>query len=113
MDRPKNLYELWNEYMFGHGTNKAAKDFTVAERNNRENGIKQKYYNRSKVWRLQVYMLNAGMTAEHANELIVRTYGGHGMVSKIIEAIKKDAKNNNNRFIPTVGFKIHPNLVVG
>ena len=81
--------------------------------NSRTNGIKQKYYHRSRVWRLQVYMLNAGMTVENANELIVTTYEGHGMVSKIIKSIIRDASNPNNRFIPTVGFKLHPSLVVG
>ena len=49
MDRAKNLHKLWHEYMFGHGRNKAAKDFTVAERNRRQNGIKQKYYRCSKI----------------------------------------------------------------
>ena len=113
MDRPRNLYDLWTEYMFGHGANKPAKDFTVAERNSRESGLKQKFYHRSRVWRLQVYMLNAGMTMENANQLIVSTYGGHGVVSKIIKAIIGDANNPNNQLIPTVGFKVHPNLVVG
>ena len=55
--------------MLGHGGNKAAKDFTVHERNNKQNGIKQKYHNRSRIWRLQVYMLNTGMTVENANLL--------------------------------------------
>ena len=58
-------------------------------------------------------MLNTGMTVENANELIVNTYGGHGMVSKIIKAIIRDAKDPNSRNIPAVGFRIHPNLVVG
>ena len=113
MDRPNNLHDLWTEYMFGHGGNKPAKSFTVAERNNRSNGIKQKYYNRSRVWRLQVYMLNAGMTAENANSLIMNTYGGQCMVSRIIKAIIRDANNPNSQFIPAVGFSIHPHLVVG
>ena len=113
MDRPKNLYELWHEYMFGHGGNKPAKDFTVRERNQRVKGIKQKYYNWSRIWKLQVYMLNTGMTVENANELIVNTYGGHGMVLKIIKAIVEDTNNPNNQLIPAVGFRIHCNLVVG
>ena len=113
MDRPNSLHDLWTEYMFGYDGNKPAKGFTVAERNNRTNGIKQKYYNRSRVWRLQVYMLNAGMTAEAANQLIVNVYGGHGLVSRIIKAILWDANNPNSQFIPAVGFRIHPDLVVG
>ena len=113
MDRPNSLHDLWIEYMLGYGSYKPAKAFTVAERNNRSNGIKQKYYNRSRVWRLQVYMLNAGMTAENANSLIMNTYGGQCMVSRIIKAIIRDTNNPNSQFIPVVGFSIHPHLVVG
>ena len=113
MDRPNSLHDLWTEYMFGYDGNKPAKGFTVAERNNRTNGIKQKYYNRSRVWRLQVYMLNAGMTVENANILMVKTYGSHGMVSRIIKAIIRDANNSHYQLIPAVGFRVHPNFVVG
>ena len=112
MDRPNSLHDLWTEYMFGYDGNKPAKGFTVAERNNRTNGIKQKYYNRSRVWRLQVYLLNAGMAVKHANELMVNTYG-HSMVSRIIKGIIRDANNPHYQLIPAVGFRVHPNLVVG
>jgi hypothetical protein len=58
--RPRCLYELWQEYQFGIGNNKAAKNFTSAERNNKDQGIKQKYHYRSKIWKLQSYMINIG-----------------------------------------------------
>jgi hypothetical protein len=45
-DRPKDLFELWREWIDGIGDQKAAKNFTSKERNNTTGGLKQKFYRR-------------------------------------------------------------------
>jgi hypothetical protein len=44
VNQPRDLYQLWQEWMEGINCRKPAKDFTTAERNNRKNNIKQKFY---------------------------------------------------------------------
>jgi hypothetical protein len=46
---PRTLAELWEEYQFGIGGRKPAKDFEAHERGNETNGVKQKYYRRKLV----------------------------------------------------------------
>jgi hypothetical protein len=109
--RPRCLYELWQEYQFGIGNNKPAKNFTTPERNaNRV--TKQKYHYRNKVWKLQRYMLNAGWTVEGMNTEITRVYNcSH--VSAIVKAIVDDSKNVRNPMVDTVGFRINWSFFAG
>jgi hypothetical protein len=95
--RPRCLYELWQEYQFGIGNNKPAKNFTTAERNNRDDGLKQKYHYRNKVWKLQSYMMNAEIT---------RLYNS-SHVTTIVKGIIADSKNQQNPMVDSVGFKIN------
>jgi hypothetical protein len=44
INRPRDLYVLWREWIEGVNGNKPAKDFTTAERNNSRDGMKQKFY---------------------------------------------------------------------
>jgi hypothetical protein len=101
--QPRCLYELWQEYQFGIGNNKPAKNFTSAERNNRDNGLKQKYYYRAKVWKVQSYMVNAGWTVEAMNAEISRVYNT-SYVTTIMKAIIADEKNQQNPMVESVGF---------
>jgi hypothetical protein len=101
--RPRCLYKLWQEYQFGIGNNKPAKNFTSAERNNRDNSLKQKYQYRSKVWKLQSYMLNAGWSIEVMNAEISRVYNS-SHVTKIIKGITADSNNARNPMVKLVGF---------
>ena len=102
--RPRSLFELWEEYLFGIGTNKPAKNFTSAERNNRDNGIKQKWYRRNKVWKLQLYLIErGGYSAHDANNKIYQHYNSIH-VTHIIRGITKDERTYKN-----LG-GVHPNL---
>jgi hypothetical protein len=100
------LFEVWQEYQFGIGNNKPAKDFTSAERNNRGNGLKQKYHYRNKVWKLQSYMLHAGWTVEGMNAEISRVYNS-SHITAIIKGITADGKNQQNPMVDSVGFRIN------
>lgn len=113
--RPRCLYELWQEYQFGIGNNKPAKNFTSAERNNRDDGLKQKYYYRSKIWKVQSYMLNAGWSIEAMNAEISRVYNS-SHVTQIIKGITADSKNLQNPIVETAGFlkfRVNEHLFAG
>jgi hypothetical protein len=109
--RPRCLYELWQEYQFGIGNNKPAKNFTSAERN-QDTITKQKYYYRNKVWKLQSYMLNAGWTVEGMNAEIARVYNSSN-VSSIIKGVIVDSKKPNNPMVGSVGFRINSRFFAG
>jgi hypothetical protein len=113
--QPRCLYELWQEYQFGIGNNKPAKNFTSAERNNRDNGLKQKYHYRSKVWKVQSYMVNAGWNVEAMNAEITRVYNT-SFVTAIIKGITADEKNPQHPMVESVGFskfRVNPQLYAG
>ena len=110
--RPRCLYELWQEYQFGIGNNKPAKNFTTTERNNRDDGLKQKYHYRNKVWKIQSYMLNAGWTVEGMNAELTRVYNS-SHVTTIIKGITADSKNQANPMVASVGFRINHRLFAG
>jgi hypothetical protein len=109
--RPRCLYELWQEYQFGIGNNKPAKNFTTVERNSSQE-IKQKYHYRNKVWKLQSYMLNAGWTVEGMNAEITSVYNS-SHVTSIVKGITADSKNAINPMVPSVGFRINRRLFAG
>jgi hypothetical protein len=104
--KPRDLFMMWQEYTIGIGERKAAKDFTMAERNNRIGGIKQKYWRRSHVWHTQAKLVDGGMSIVAANALILRVTGAR----TVTQAIDK-----------IIGFKrlykesggIHPELQYG
>jgi hypothetical protein len=104
--KPRDLFMMWLEYTTGIGERKAAKDFTMAERNNRIGGIKQKYWRRSHVWHTQAKLVDGGMSIVAANALISRVTGAQ----TVTQAIDK-----------IIGFKrlyketggIHPELQYG
>jgi hypothetical protein len=113
--KPRCLYELWQEYQFGIGNNKPAKNFTSAERNNRDDGLKQKYHYRSKVWKVQSYMLNSGYNVENMNAEISRVYNT-SFVTAIVKGITADEKNPLYPMVESVGFskfRINPHLYAG
>ncbi|CAB9500102.1 unknown protein [Seminavis robusta] len=89
----KSLTEMWQEYQFGIGTNKAAKDFTNNEVNGQGKPFKQKYSRRNKIWRIQQYMVvNCRYTIDAANAKIIEVYG-HSSVTNLIGQITRDQKN--------------------
>jgi hypothetical protein len=109
--RPRCLYEIWQEYQFGIGNNKPAKDFTTAERNSSRE-MKQKYHYRNKIWKLQSYMYNAGWTVEGMNAKIIEVYRS-SHVTAIVKGITQDSKNPQYTFVESVGFRVNHRLYAG
>lgn len=99
---PRTLAELWEEYQFGIGNRKPAKDFTSQERGNRRNGLKQKYYRRKFVWWTIEELMARGDSRDAAIHKIRSAYGFRCSVTTIINKLIDDHKNGGNG---------HPNLV--
>ena len=94
MDRPKSLHMLWNEYMFGIGGSKPAKEYTPQESHGVKN--KDKFNMRKQFWLKCAEMVNAGWNAEEAINQFYQVYNhGHYRcqnLTQILKAIKKDAR---------------------
>ena len=95
------MFVLWDEWMFGIDGRKAAKSFTSAEKNNRKNGIKQKYHNRSLVWRVQARLIDGGHSIISANAKIATVTGAKTVTSTI---------NKLREFNQSYGALGHPEL---
>jgi hypothetical protein len=83
---PRTLHELWQEYEFGIGGRKPAKDFTAQERG----GVKHKYTRRKVVWDKIAEMVRGGWTAQAAIDRIYFVYGVNLCVTHIINRMKVD-----------------------
>jgi hypothetical protein len=86
INRPRDLYVLWREWIEGVNGNKPAKDFTTAERNNSRDGMKQKFYRRLHVWKIQCRLIDGGMSIIAANNRIC-SITGERSVTKIIDKL--------------------------
>ena len=102
---PRSLMELWREFEFGIDGRKPASQFTIAERNNRSGGIKQKYYRRKDVWDAISCLIRGGHTIQSAIVRIREIYGQSASITQIIENIRRDRQTYKNNG----GY--HPNLV--
>ena len=89
---PRNLHTLWNEYEFGIGGRKAAKDFTPQERGR----VKHKYCRRKVVWDKVSVMVRSGWDANEAINKIYEVYGANQTVTKIIDKMKRDRANGGH-----------------
>ena len=105
----RNLAEFWEEYVFGIGNNKPAKDFTKDDRNGQTRPFKTQYSRRNKIWRLQAYLVRVGYTPEAANAKIVEVYGT-AVPTLIIVIIGREQKNPNFPFIGKQRF--NPRFIV-
>ena len=99
---PRALVELWDEYQFGIGRRKPAKDWTEVERGNRMHGIKQKYYRRKFVWYTIEELIRRGYTRDANIHRIRSVYGFQVSGTRIIDKVIDDFKNDGHG---------HPNLV--
>ena len=99
---PRTLAELWEEYQFGIGGRKPAKDWNPTERGNRQHGIKQKYYRRKFVWYTIEELMRRGHTRNAAINKIRSVYGWRCSVTQIINFLIHGFKDGGNG---------HPNLV--
>jgi hypothetical protein len=86
--RPKDLFKLWQEWTEGIGGRKPAKNFTAVERNNKNGGIKQKFYRRLLIWKTQARLCDGGMDIASANERIHTITGSDtvtGVINKLVQ----------------------------
>ena len=100
--QPRTLAELWDEYQFGIGGRKPAKNWNRNERGNRTHGIKQKYYRRKMVWWTIEELIRRGDSRDTAINKIRSAYGWRCSVTQIIKFIIANHQN---------GQRGHPNLV--
>jgi hypothetical protein len=101
--RPRDLFQLWEEWTTGIDGRKAAKDFTSSERNSRVGGIKQKFYRRLLVWKTQARLVDGGMSLIAANNRITTITGSTtltGVINRLI-AFKRTYRDTGG---------IHPQL---
>ena len=101
----RDLMVLWNEWEFGIGGRKAAKDWTAQERGGGgDKKVKQMYHRRKNIWRVQLLLVNKGRSIHSANALIERTYGPQLSLTGISQAIAQDRQ----RYKDEGG--LHPNF---
>jgi hypothetical protein len=81
------LAELWEEYQFGIGGKKPAKDWSSTERGNTMHGIKQKYYRRKMVWLSIQKLMERGNSRDAAINKIRQAYGWRCSVTQTINFI--------------------------
>jgi hypothetical protein len=94
---PRNLYDLWAEYVFGIGGRKPASQFTHLERGK----SRHKYLLRNVIWRMVLRMVKRGLTSDTAIDHIYSVNGAGTSVTKIINAIIDDRKRG--RLNPNLG----------
>ena len=85
---PRSLFDLWTEYVYGIGGNKAAKDFNYKERGH----CKYIYCKRKVVWDAIDHLVRSrpNYTAIMAIDEIHHCYGQGLSVTAIINLMKKD-----------------------
>ena len=88
---PRDLHVLWNEYKFGIGGRKAAKNFSSSERGK----VKIVYAKRHIVWRVISCMILAGYSAQQAIGKIYEVYGQIS-VTGIINRLRQDEMAGGN-----------------
>ena len=87
---PRDLHTLWQEYQVGLGGRKPARLFTAWERGR----VKHKYTRRKVVWDTVDRLVRGGLTANVAIDRIYDTYGRNATVTKIINNMLSDRRNN-------------------
>ncbi|KAI2507360.1 hypothetical protein MHU86_7080 [Fragilaria crotonensis] len=95
---PRSLHLLWQEYEFGIGGRKPAKNFTAVE----QGRVKYAYYRRKIAWEMISGLVRGGHTAQVAIDMIYEIYGTSTGVTNILRAMRHDK---------TAG-RVHPSLRV-
>ena len=91
---PRDLFTLWQEYEFGIGGRKPARQFTVGERAK----VKFKYCRRKILWDVIDGLVRSGNTAPVAIDKIYDAYG-RVSVSDIINKIRQDTRDGVERVV--------------
>ena len=88
--RPKDLYELWNEWELGIHGGVPAKHFSAAERG----ANKLNFSLRRNFWGKANEMARAGWSSAAAINEIINHYGSHLALTDILKLMRKDKKKN-------------------
>jgi len=89
----KDLMVLWGEYQHGIAGRKPAKDWTREERGGGgDKKVKQTYYRRNCIWKIQKLLVHGGKTIHAANAAIEVTYGSGSSITAISAGIVRDRK---------------------
>ena len=91
---PRDLYTLWQEYEFGIGGRKPARQFTMGERAK----VKFTYCRRKIVWDVIDRLVRSGYTAQVAIDKIYEVYG-RVSVSDMIKRMRQDTRNGVERVV--------------
>jgi hypothetical protein len=94
---PRSLHIIWQEYEFGVGGRKPAKNFTATERGTVKYAICRKI-----VWETISGLYRAGHTPQVAIDMIYDVYGASTAVTTILKMIRRDKAAGH----------VHPNLRV-
>jgi len=89
-NQPRTLYDLWQEYSQGFNGQKPATYFTPNECGQ----VKNKYTRRKVVWDQIVKLVNSGVSALVAIDMIYSFYGQGRTVTQIINLMRTYRKNN-------------------
>lgn len=89
---PRTIYVLWQEYEFGIGGRKPAKEFTAQERGR----VKYSYHRRKVVWDCVASLVRAGWQANVACDKIYEAYGRNESVTRIINKMRRDRVNGGH-----------------
>ena len=88
--RPRDLYELWTEYLTGLDGNKPARLFSARERGQ----MKYKYTRRKIFWDLVREITRTGVSSHVAIDRIYTVYGHSTSVTSIINGLRRDRNTN-------------------
>jgi hypothetical protein len=107
----RTLADLWEEYKFGIGTNKAAKNFTKDEVNGQGDSFKVKYGHRARIWKYQRFLLARGYTIEAANARIIEVFQ-MDRITTIVKAIQKD-QQSTLPYVDATGLRMRCEIAMG
>lgn len=85
---------MWQEWIFGTGGRKAAKNFNRTERGGK---LKSKFCRRKVFWDCVSKHVNAGFEAQTVIEKIRQAYGYDLTVYRILERMTEDKKKGGHR----------------
>ena len=92
LQRPRDLFVLWQEYEFGVGGRKAAKLFTRVEKGK----VKFMYCRRKIIWECICKLVRSGHSSDSAIDMIYDVYGRSSSVTTIINKMREDAKRGGH-----------------